>query len=83
MTRLEMLRWMIAIMVLVAAMWIGLGLLTEAYGSRAPHYGGTANMDKWTSPWPTVGLVIGVAIIIIAIVAPWRRLSRVGRQGRR
>ena len=29
--------------------WINYDLLTEAYGSGPPHYGRTANMDKWTS----------------------------------
>jgi len=33
-------------------------------------------MDKWTSPWPAVLLLAGLATIVVAFVTPWRSLGR-------
>ncbi|MCO6392564.1 hypothetical protein GTW25_16180 [Aliihoeflea aestuarii] len=76
MTGLDAFRWVIVVAVLAGALWIGIGLMGEAYGSGPPHYGGTANMDKWTSPWPAVLLLAGLATIVVAFVTPWRSLGR-------
>lgn len=44
------------------------GALIEAYGSGPPYYSGTTNMDKWTSPWPYVVVVAGVAIVLTILL---------------
>ena len=53
--------------------WINYDLLTEAYGSGPPHYGRTANMDKWSSPFPGLlifDLVGGVLVLALARILP-------------
>jgi hypothetical protein len=71
---MRMLRWITAGAAAVAATWVSVDLLQEAYGAGPPHYGRTANMDKWTSPWPVVLAVDGAALaVLIGAWGPWRR----------
>jgi hypothetical protein len=55
------------------AIWQCSLALMEAYGSGAPYYSRTTNMDKWASPMPFVMIVL-VATIIITLMLWW--LSR-------
>lgn len=71
---MRMLRWMAAGAAAAAATWVSVDLLNEAYGAGPPYYGRTANMDKWTSPWPVVLVVNAVALaVVISVLVPWRR----------
>jgi hypothetical protein len=48
--------------------------LNEAYGSGEPYYSRTSNMDKWTDPLPVLGVVDGVAVIVVVVgFFLWRR----------
>jgi len=48
--------------------------LSEAYGSGEPYYSRTTNMDKWADPLPVLGVVDGVAVVVIAAgFVAWRR----------
>ncbi|MFM0592295.1 hypothetical protein [Paraburkholderia dilworthii] len=40
--------------------------LQEAYGGGPPHYSMTTNMDKWTNPLPTLGIINGITLLIVA-----------------
>lgn len=40
--------------------------LQEAYGGGPPHYSMTTNMDKWTNPLPTLGIIDGITVLIVA-----------------
>ncbi|NYH15449.1 hypothetical protein [Paraburkholderia bryophila] len=40
--------------------------LQEAYGGGPPHYSMTTNMDKWTNPLPTLGIIDGITLLIVA-----------------
>ena len=42
--------------------------LIEAYGSGAPYYSRTTNMDKWSNPVPVL-FIIDVVVIIITFYA--------------
>ena len=66
-------RWMIVAAVIVTAGWIAAMELIEAYGSGPPFFGRTTNMDKWSSPWPTIGAVSAVAVLLAFLIAPRRR----------
>jgi len=39
--------------------------LQEAYGGGPPYYSRTTNMDKWTNPLPTLGIIDGITVLII------------------
>lgn len=58
-----------SVALLLAAAWINLNILTEAYGAGPPYYSLTTNMDKWTNPLPyLISLdiaVLGLTAIII------------------
>jgi hypothetical protein len=58
--------------VLVTAGALIIPALTEAYGSGAPYYGQTTNMDKWQNPLP---FVAGVGIVALALSVLFWRLS--------
>ena len=38
--------------------------LIEAYGSGAPYYSGTTNMDKWSNPVPVL-FILDISIVIL------------------
>lgn len=40
--------------------------LQEAYGGGPPYYSRTTNMDKWTNPLPTLGIIDGITALIVA-----------------
>nr|WKF59773.1 hypothetical protein HUO10_004284 [Paraburkholderia busanensis] len=40
--------------------------LQEAYGSGPPHFSRTTNMDKWTNPFPVLGVIDAIAVLLIA-----------------
>jgi H+/Cl- antiporter ClcA len=63
---------LLIIAVLIAAGALIIPALTEAYGSGAPYYGQTTNMDKWQNPLP---FVAGVGIVASALSALFWRLS--------
>ena len=68
------LRWIAAGAIAAGAAWISFDLLYEVYGAGPPHYGRTANMDKWVSPWPVVLVVDALAVaVLIGLLVPWRR----------
>lgn len=46
-----------AALALGALVLLHVDMLRDAYGDGAPYYGQTTNMDKWTSPWPTLGSI--------------------------
>lgn len=60
--------------ILVALLLVMVGLviafnvlnLQEVYGGGPPYYSRTTNMDKWTNPLPTLGIIDGIAVLIIA-----------------
>ncbi|RKP50746.1 hypothetical protein [Trinickia fusca] len=47
--------------------------LIEAYGSGAPYYSRTTNMDKWTNPLPILGAVDAVTVVLIACYFRWAK----------
>lgn len=47
--------------------------LIEAYGSGAPYYSRTTNMDKWTNPLPILGAVDAVTVAVIACYLRWAK----------
>jgi len=52
-------------------------ILREAYGPGAPFYGGTENMDKWSSPVPLLLGINGAASVLTAVFLLGRnRLAR-------
>jgi len=53
--------------VLVTTGAINLSNLVEAYGSDAPYYSRSANMDKWTDPLPMLGAVDTVVLFAVAL----------------
>ena len=55
---------LLALVITVTALWTGCGIWTEAYGAGPPYYGRTTNMDKWTSPLPTL-TALGVGAFIL------------------
>ncbi|MEX3785502.1 hypothetical protein [Paraburkholderia sp. BR14374] len=49
--------------------------LNEAYGNGEPYYSRTTNMDKWIDPLPVLGVVDGVAVVVVAVgFFAWRRM---------
>jgi hypothetical protein len=48
----------------VVALWLVGSALMEAYGSGAPYYGRTTNMDKWDHPLPFVAVVLAAAGVL-------------------
>lgn len=64
----------IRMFVIVAVAVVGLAFnvmtLWEAYGSSAPYYGRTTNMDKWGNPWP--GLIITDLVVLAICWLVWR-----------
>jgi hypothetical protein len=61
-----LLAWSIAVLVAATAIWFNYIYLTEAYGSGPPYYGRTTNMDKWTSPVPTLLVVDLIVALLLA-----------------
>lgn len=57
----------LALLISVAALWAGWSIWTEAYGSGPPYFGRTTNMDKWTSPLPTL-IALGIGAFILAAI---------------
>ncbi|MFM0051199.1 hypothetical protein [Caballeronia grimmiae] len=39
--------------------------LIEAYGSGAPYYSRTVNMDKWVDPLPLLALVDALTVLLL------------------
>jgi hypothetical protein len=58
---------------LAGAGWIHYSLLTEAYGAGAPYFSRTANMDKWSSPWPALIAIDVVTLATACILLLWSR----------
>ena len=56
--------FLLALVIAITALWAGWGIWTEAYGSGPPYYGRTTNMDKWTSPLPTL-TALGIGAFIL------------------
>lgn len=53
----------------LVTIWINFSALHEAYGTGAPYYSQTMNMDKWVDPVPYLVpmnlIVLGIAVISI------------------
>ncbi|SEC72432.1 hypothetical protein SAMN02787142_1854 [Burkholderia sp. WP9] len=47
--------------------------LTEAYGSGAPYYSRSINMDKWTDPLPILGALDAAVLFAVVLWALWWR----------
>ncbi|KQM61663.1 MULTISPECIES: hypothetical protein [unclassified Sphingomonas] len=58
------LRWIATGIMAAGAAWIAVDMLQEAYGARPPYHGQVANMDKWTSPWPTLIAIEWLALLV-------------------
>jgi len=55
--------------------------LLDAYGSGAPYYSRTTNMDKWLDPLPALA-VLDLALLVV--VLPWLLwLKRMASRGRK
>jgi hypothetical protein len=69
----RLLRVLAALAVGAAACWVAVDIAWEMYGPGPPYYGRTANMDKWTSPWPLLLAVCGIALVATGVIWPRRR----------
>ena len=58
----------VGLILLILLIFINYDVLTESYGSGAPYYGGTTNMDKWENPMPMLVLIDSVGGIIIFLL---------------
>lgn len=47
--------------------------LVEAYGSGAPHYSRTTNMDKWSDPLPALYLTDSVTVALAVGYIAWTK----------
>ncbi|MEX3900122.1 hypothetical protein [Paraburkholderia sp. BR10954] len=66
---------LLAIAIAVAVVAFNVVNLNEAYGNGEPYYSRTTNMDKWTDPLPVLGVVDGVAVVVVAVgFFTWRRM---------
>jgi hypothetical protein len=63
------------LMLVLAVSALSLSALTlwEAYGSGAPYYGRTTNMDKWSNPWPVLGVMNAVTLLACVLLQRWRK----------
>ena len=59
--------WIPAALVIALSFGTSIDSLAEAYGAGPPHYGGTTNMDKWSSPWPVVAMLAAISVGAIAL----------------
>ncbi|MBB5401388.1 hypothetical protein [Paraburkholderia youngii] len=65
----------VAVAIAVAVVAFNVVNLNEAYGNGEPYYSRTTNMDKWTDPLPVLGVVDGVAVVVVAVgFFTWRRM---------
>jgi len=48
--------------------WINYSAIVEAYGSGAPYFNQTTNMDKWESPVLML-VVVDIGILLISCVS--------------
>lgn len=55
----------VTLVIVVSAAFVNYAAITEAYGEGAPYYGRTTNMDKWTSPVPTLAAVDVLAVVLL------------------
>ncbi len=57
-----------ALLLLLLALVIAFNVLNlqEAYGGGPPHYSMTTNRDKWSNPLPTLGIIDGITVLIVA-----------------
>jgi hypothetical protein len=62
--------WLVTLVMVIAFNAIN---LIEAYGSGAPYYSRTTNMDKWTNPLPVLGAVDAVTIGLTVVYFRWMR----------
>jgi hypothetical protein len=53
--------------------WLHYSLLTESYGAGEPYFSRTANMDKWSSPWPALIAIDVVTFATGCILLLWSR----------
>lgn len=56
--------------VAVVVMCNGINLI-EAYGSGAPYYSRTTNMDKWSDPVPGLLATDSVTVVLVAGYVLW------------
>ena len=70
---------LLAVATACGATWITVINLVEAYGSGAPFYGQTTNMDKWESPVAFLmvidGVALGITIVLIAVARGFYRMN--------
>ncbi len=67
--------WLPAVVVCMLAFGTSIDQLAVAYGAGPPYYGGTANMEKWASPWPAVAILVTVSVGSVALTR-WALRSR-------
>ena len=54
-----------ALLLLALVVGFNAGNLIEAYGSGAPYYSRTVNMDKWVDPLPLLALVDALTVLLL------------------
>ncbi|WP_427026267.1 hypothetical protein ACP4J4_19245 (plasmid) [Aureimonas ureilytica] len=64
-------RTILVVALLFVVAWLNAATLIDAYGSGAPHYGRTTNMDKWVDPLPWL-LPLDLVAIAGALASAFR-----------
>ncbi len=70
-------RTILVLAFLFVVVWLNAVTLIGAYGSGAPHYGRTTNMDKWTDPLPWL-LPLDLVMIAAVLASIYRNSRRHG-----
>ncbi len=64
------LRVLLILAIVLGVGYVNAAVLLDAYGSGAPYYGRTTNMDKWENPLPW--LVVGDLVALGICWGVWR-----------